>query len=194
MKTTTRWALLPLALMASGLVHADKVRLYGAQEVPNAEEIADILRGPSAQAPAMKMRGISLDPSYQKSSAAATQEALTKVSRPAEDAFALPVQFGFNSAEILPDAEPQLDAVAAGIKLVPGARVVVEGHTDAHGPDAYNNRLSQLRASAVKHYLVERHGINPSKLVIEGLGEQAPINSTDPYASENRRVQFRPAQ
>ena len=188
------WMLIPIALAGSGLAQADKVRLYGAHEVPDARDIAHILGGPAAQPPRMKMRGISLDPSYLKTSAAATQEALAQVSKPADEAFALPVHFAFNSAAIMPDAKPQLDAVAEGIKLVPGARVVVEGHTDAYGSDKYNSRLSLARATAVKEYLVERHGISPGSLVIEGLGEEDPINSIDPYAAENRRVQFRPAR
>ena len=109
-----------------------------------------------------------------------------------QNAFSLPVQFAFDSATILPAARRQLDAVASGIKLLPETQnVVLEGHTDATGADAYNLSLSQRRAAAVKAYLVEVHGIDAQRLRDRGLGEQQPIDGIDPFAPENRRVQFR---
>jgi outer membrane protein OmpA-like peptidoglycan-associated protein len=107
-------------------------------------------------------------------------------------ALSLPVQFDFDSATILPAARDQLDALAEGIKLLPQSRrVVIEGHTDAIGSDEYNNGLSQRRAAAVKLYLVRQHGIDPRRLQDTGRGEREPIGGADPYAPENRRVQFR---
>lgn len=199
MSMKPHWALAVLAGLGAGLgtglVQADQVRVYGANEVPRAEDVANILRGgASGQAAPMKTRGIRLDPGYQQSSAEARAETdLAEISEPKEGSFALPIQFSFNSAAILPGAAPQLQAVAEGIKLVPEARVVVEGHTDAKGSDQYNQRLSLARAEAVKRYLVERHGIRSDRLVTKGLGEQAPLKTEDPYAPENRRVQFRAA-
>lgn len=108
------------------------------------------------------------------------------------NALALPVQFEFDSAAILPSAREQLDALAQGIKMLPPERrVIIEGHTDASGSDEYNQQLSRRRAAAVKHYLVEQHGIPAGRLRDVGLGERAPIADVDPYAGENRRVQFR---
>lgn len=107
-------------------------------------------------------------------------------------ALSLPVQFEFDSATILPSARGQLDALAKGIKLLPPQRtVVIEGHTDASGPDGYNQQLSQRRATAVKHYLVQTHGIDARRLQDAGLGKRQPITGSDPYSAENRRVQFR---
>jgi outer membrane protein OmpA-like peptidoglycan-associated protein len=107
-------------------------------------------------------------------------------------ALSLPVHFAFASAEILPDARAQLDALAAGIKLLPPQRIVtVEGHTDAFGSDAYNAELSQSRARAVRDYLVQRHGIDAARLKTVGYGKGRPIEDSDPYAALNRRVQFR---
>jgi outer membrane protein OmpA-like peptidoglycan-associated protein len=194
MKTNPWWMLVPLALLGTQAALGEQVRMYGAQEVPKAAEIADILRGESAAPPRMKMRGISLDSAYLPKGETKSGEALAQISKPPEDAFALQIQFDFNSAEIQPGAGPQLDAVAEGIKLVPDARVVVEGHTDAHGAEPYNESLSLARAQAVKQYLVERHGISPTNLVVEGFGEQAPLANHDPYAPQNRRVQFRAAR
>ena len=106
---------------------------------------------------------------------------------------ALPVQFGFDSAEILPAARAQLDAVAQGIKLLPPThRVVIEGHTDALGTPEYNLQLSRRRAEAVKHYLVAAHGLAAQRLKTVGYGEGRPIDG-DAARPENRRVQFRGA-
>lgn len=217
MKRKLLWGLIPL-LLAGTAVQADSVRAYGAGEVPDANDIANILRGGGADPARPKMRGIALDPAYQKPAPAPTQYQPSAPPAPAPQAtaayqspppapaaapaassggasaFSLPIQFGFNSSEIQPAAMPQLDAVAEGIKLVPGAVVVVEGHTDASGSDAYNQRLSYQRANAVKQYLVYRHSISPSALMVEGKGESAPLDPANPYAPENRRVQFRAAR
>jgi outer membrane protein OmpA-like peptidoglycan-associated protein len=108
--------------------------------------------------------------------------------------FALSVPFAFNSAELQPAAFEALDNIAEGIKLVklPGA-LVIEGHTDAKGGDAYNMTLSVRRAAAVKRYFAEHHGIASTKLKAVGKGRMEPLNGRDPFAPENRRVQFRVA-
>jgi len=202
MNATARiWWLAPALMLAATLVEAGGgVRLYGAGEIPEAHEVADILSGGATQLrrPKMrgigqpKMRGISLDSAYQTPDK--TQELVAEVMEPKSTAVGLPVEFAFNSAEILPENEPQLDAVAQGIKMTNGLSVVVEGHTDAYGSEPYNEQLSLLRADAVKRYLVQRHGISPARLVVQGVGESAPLNPADPFAAENRRVQFRAAQ
>lgn len=112
--------------------------------------------------------------------------------RDAAESLALPVQFGFDSAEILPAARQQLDALAEGIRMLPATQgVVIEGHTDAAGSDLYNETLSQRRAYSVKRYLVAVHGIDPARLRAIGLGEYVPLRGRDANAPENRRVQFR---
>ncbi|MES2207781.1 MAG: OmpA family protein [Pseudomonadota bacterium] len=106
--------------------------------------------------------------------------------------FALPIQFEFNSARLLPQNKQQLDAVAEGIKLAgAGTKVIIEGHTDAKGASDYNEILSLKRALAVKTYMIMRHGINGDSLRAVGIGKNAPLNPNDPYASENRRVEFK---
>jgi outer membrane protein OmpA-like peptidoglycan-associated protein len=112
-------------------------------------------------------------------------------SPPAAKALSLPIHFAFDSAAIASTARPQLDALAAGIKLLPPTQsVVVEGHTDAVGTESYNLELSQRRAAAVKDYLVSVHGIEATRLKDVGYGEFRPIQGKDPNAAENRRVQF----
>ena len=123
--------------------------------------------------------------------AAASVDLAPARSRP--ESIALPVQFAFDSADILPRARTQLDAVAEGIKLLPAShRVLIEGHTDLLGTHQYNLQLSRKRAEAVKRYLVTEHGLDAQRLKTIGFGEDRPING-DAAKPENRRVQFRGA-
>lgn len=117
---------------------------------------------------------------------AAPKSSATKTS-----ALSLPVRFEFDSAEITGSARAQLDTLAEGIRMLPPAQSIrIEGHTDAVGADEYNRLLSTRRADAVKQYLVQAHGIDEQRLKAAGLGEQQPIDGLDPYAPQNRRVQF----
>jgi len=199
---------LMLALVA-GSAMAQEVRLYRTGDAVDPREVAAILAQPNAGAPAMKMRSIRLlddapsAPTAQPQLvAAATQIAAAAPTdsngsdRPAPGARAsslsLPVQFAFDSADILASARHQLDALAEGIRMLPATQsVVIEGHTDAAGPELYNEQLSQRRAHAVRRYLVASHGIDPARLRAVGMGEYAPLAGRDPHAGENRRVQFR---
>ncbi len=189
MKTKAKisW-LAPALLLGCSIAEAGDVRMYHHGEIPQASEVADILSG-GTRGP--KMRGISLDAAYSPTKKAGQE--VHKLAQPGAEAIGLPVEFAFNSAEIKPNYRTQLDAIAEGIKIAGNIEVMVEGHTDAHGPDAYNEQLSKRRAEAVKRYLVERHGINVSRLIVKGYGEKAPLEHGNPFAAANRRVQFRAA-
>ncbi|HEY1394338.1 MAG TPA: OmpA family protein [Methylibium sp.] len=185
-------AQLTLAL-AAGSAMAQDVRLYGANEAVDPRDVVQILDQPSTGAPVIKMRSLRLldDNAAPQTAGVAAASMVAAGAMPAR-ALALPVQFAFDSAEILPAARAQLDALAAGIRLLPANRaVIIEGHTDAAGSPRYNGLLSQRRAYSVKHYLVAMHGIDPGRLQAVGLGMQMPLPGRDPYAPENRRVQFR---
>ncbi|RZA09525.1 MAG: flagellar motor protein MotB [Moraxellaceae bacterium] len=86
--------------------------------------------------------------------------------------------FTFDSAAVN-EAQPKLQQITAAIKG-PGApeRVVITGHTDRLGSDAYNQKLSERRAQAVKDYMVA-NGVAADRLVAEGKGESAPIVQCD---------------
>lgn len=158
---------------------------YKAGQHVDPHEVANILG--AAPMAGMKTRSIRMLDAGDK-----TQNAATVAAATAPTELSLPVQFAFNSADIESAARPQLDALAAGIKLLPPEHaVMIEGHTDAVGTHEYNQRLSQRRAQAVKQYLVRMHGINAARLRTAGVGEVQPINGSDPFASANRRVQFR---
>jgi OOP family OmpA-OmpF porin len=102
------------------------------------------------------------------------------------------VNFDFDKSNIRADAAPILDEAAATLKDEKDAVVSVEGHTDAVGSDAYNQRLSERRARAVAAYLAG-HGIARSRLSTTGFGESKPVatNETADGRAENRRVELR---
>jgi len=68
--------------------------------------------------------------------------------------------------------------------------VTVEGHTDSQGADAYNEKLSQSRAEAVKQVLISKFAIAADRVTAKGYGETKPVadNNTAPGREENRRV------
>lgn len=178
-----------LVFIAAASATAQTTLHYREGQRVDPDEVQRILQNGDAGAP--RTRSIRLLPD-----APGTTEAITAAPGPAPtpSALSLPVQFEFDSATLQPAAREQLDALAAGIKRLPaGRRVVVEGHTDAVGSDDYNRALSLRRAAAVKQYLVQEHGIEARRLQEAGAGKRRPIEGSDPYAGENRRVEFRGA-
>jgi outer membrane protein OmpA-like peptidoglycan-associated protein len=159
---------------------------YRANDRIDPEEVARVLATPSQQPLSRSIRLLGDGAGSAGPAIAATNAAA------APSAFSVPVQFAFDSATILPAARAQLDAIASGIKMLPATQgVTLEGHTDATGAETYNLSLSQRRAAAVKAYLVEVHGIEAQRLHDRGYGKQRPIEGLNPFAAENRRVQFR---
>jgi OOP family OmpA-OmpF porin len=98
-------------------------------------------------------------------------------------------QFDFNRTEIKPAGRSMLDGVVKTMNQHADLRVVVEGHTDSVGSDAYNQKLSERRANAVRDYLVHE-GISASRITTRGYGESKPVasNSTAAGRAENRRA------
>jgi len=98
--------------------------------------------------------------------------------------------FDFNKATIKPSGRDVLDGAVKTLRDNPSLHVVVEGHTDSVGSDAYNMRLSEKRAKAVRDYLV-REGVEPSRITTRGYGKSRPVASNDTAEgrSENRRAE-----
>jgi outer membrane protein OmpA-like peptidoglycan-associated protein len=199
---TRYFSTLALALAAALLtpqVKAEKVVVYREGQLVNPHDVAAVLGktrsirllddAPAAPAKLTTVAAVSLANTKAISSTAPIAPDDSKADA---SALSLPVRFAFDSADILPAARVQLDALAEGIKLLaPQSIVTVEGHTDAVGSDAYNLELSRVRAHAVRDYLVRRHGIDAARLKAVAYGEGRPIEGSDPYAALNRRVQFR---
>ena len=102
------------------------------------------------------------------------------------------VNFETGASTLQPRATRTLDAVGTVLARVPDLRVEVGGHTDAQGAEAFNRRLSQARAEAVRDYLLDRFDVAPSQLVARGYGEARPVasNETATGRALNRRVEF----
>lgn len=102
------------------------------------------------------------------------------------------LKFEFGKAAIKPESYPILDEAAAIITNHPDVRVEVQGHTDAIGSAESNIKLSYLRATAVRDYLIKEHDISPSRLIPMAYGENRPVasNETTQGREENRRVEF----
>jgi len=83
--------------------------------------------------------------------------------------------FGFDKAKLQDGAKPILDGVVAKLKEHEEFKLVmVTGHTDRIGSEAYNQKLSEQRAHQVKNYIVSQ-GIDASRLQAVGKGESEPV-------------------
>lgn len=102
------------------------------------------------------------------------------------------VTFEPGSATLTAEGRDTLTGVAQMLKQQDDLQVEIAGHTDAMGPDDYNQRLSQQRAEAVRAYLTGK-GIDGERLTAAGYGEKEPVasNETDEGRQANRRVEFR---
>jgi outer membrane protein OmpA-like peptidoglycan-associated protein len=175
-----------LLLSACALVaEASEVKVYRGTDTVDPDEVARIL-GP------VKMRSLRLLDETPAGAMATTPAAAAVAATASPSSLSVPVPFAFDSADILPSAKSQLDAIAAGIRMLPATqKVVIEGHTDAVGTEQYNEQLSQRRARSVRQYLVSMHGIDAARLEAVGKGESSPLPGRAPLAGDNRRVQFR---
>lgn len=102
----------------------------------------------------------------------------------------LNVEFEFDKAIVRAIYGDELEAIANAMKEHDDILLVLEGHTDSRGSDAYNQDLSDRRAAAVKAKLVEDYGIPLGRISTVGYGESRPIasNDTDEGRARNRRV------
>lgn len=101
------------------------------------------------------------------------------------------IQFEFDSAALAASEQPALQQMCRVMRQANEVKLFqIVGHTDSAGSEAYNQRLSKLRADEVGRYLVNDCGIAASRLQMVGYGEQFPDNQNDPSAPENRRVEL----
>jgi outer membrane protein OmpA-like peptidoglycan-associated protein len=98
--------------------------------------------------------------------------------------------FGFDSDVLRADAKDNLATFAKSLDKYPNTDVLIVGHTDSVGTDAYNTALSARRAAAAQSYLVTQ-GVTASRLRSVGRGETEPVapNATDAGRQKNRRVE-----
>ena len=108
------------------------------------------------------------------------------------------ILFDFDKAEIRPSAAQALRQAADLIRTRAIGPVRVEGHTDSKGSPAYNQRLSERRADAVRLWLVQKEQLRSVGFVTAGFGATRPVapntasdGSDDPVGRQrNRRVEL----
>jgi peptidoglycan-associated lipoprotein len=99
--------------------------------------------------------------------------------------------FDFDKHTIRPDAARALDANVGWLKSNPSALVLIEGHCDERGTNAYNLALGDRRAKAAQEYFVAR-GVAAARIVIISYGEERPVCTARNAAcwAQNRRAHF----
>ena len=116
---------------------------------------------------------------------------ITRVGEGIAVSFPSGILFPFNSTDILPAGKSNLQQLANSLGEYPNSDVLIVGHTDSVGTDAYNLDLSQRRAQAASAYL-QSLTIPASRLRTVGKGESEPIqpNDTEDGRARNRRVEI----
>jgi len=98
--------------------------------------------------------------------------------------------FDFDSDVIKPTAASNLQELARSLNKFPNSNILIVGHTDSQGDDAYNMALSQRRSNSAAAYL-RAQGVPSTRLSTSGRGEAEPVasNDTDAGRAQNRRVE-----
>jgi len=108
------------------------------------------------------------------------------------------VLFDFDKADLRPVAQQTLHQAAGIIQEKARGAVRIEGHTDSKGNDAYNQKLSERRAAAVKAWFIDKEGLGKLQFTTQGFGAKKPVapntkpdGSDDPDGRQkNRRVEI----
>ncbi len=111
----------------------------------------------------------------------------------ATQAVDLSVQFEYDSSVLTEATKQTLSTLAGALSSdsLSSFNFMIEGHTDASGPDDYNMGLSQRRAQSVVDYLTSQLGVSPSQLSSVGKGEHELLDAANPRSGVNRRVRIR---
>lgn len=103
----------------------------------------------------------------------------------------LSISFDYKSAKIGQESFKQLKQLADALSNpeLKSRKILIAGHTDAKGSKAYNLKLSNERANAVRTFLLALNPDIEDRLETVGCGFSILENPGDPLAAENRRVQ-----
>jgi outer membrane protein OmpA-like peptidoglycan-associated protein len=110
---------------------------------------------------------------------------------PGKICITLNVQFDYDKSDVKPKYHNVIGKVAEFMNKYPKTTTVIEGHTDNRGSYDYNIKLSERRANSVRNYLIEKFGIEPSRLATKGFGYTKPVatNKTAQGRQKNRRIE-----
>ncbi len=114
-----------------------------------------------------------------------------KAPAPEKATVRLNVRFDTDKAIVKEQYHKDLQSIANLLKYRPNLTITIEGHTDNVGNDDYNQKLSEKRANSIRQYLIDKFGIDGSRLTAVGYGASKPIasNDTEEGRQINRRVQ-----
>src|SRR5689334_18947548 len=115
---------------------------------------------------------------------------ITRVGEGLVVTFASGLLFDFDSDQLREASKTNLDNLAQSLSKFGDSKLLLVGHTDDVGADAYNLDLSRRRAAAVASYLISR-GVPSARIATSGRGETEPIapNDNDTDRQKNRRVE-----
>ena len=106
-------------------------------------------------------------------------------------------KFSYNKYDVPPESFPQLNHIIRTLKKFPNATLIISAHADARGTKEYNQTLSEKRAEATVHYLLQG-GISRDRITARGFGEELILNlcsdgveCSEEDHSKNRRVELK---
>lgn len=157
------------------------------------EQLLEILTPESGTSEPLRARGLGI---VSRPTCASQRREMTRgiAPKPVADVAAIRIHFAFDSAELLPEAQYQLEVLARVLAApqLSASCFRIEGHADSIGSHDYNDKLSQARAESVVRHLVEIFDLDPERLLAVGYGERQPLadNRTEQGRAGNRRVQI----
>ena len=100
------------------------------------------------------------------------------------------LEFDSGASQLKPANFDLLAKVEKAIDVFPRSELIIEGHTDSHGGDDLNQKLSQERAESVQQYMINAMRIPSYRLIATGYGETRPVasNETESGRQKNRRI------
>ena len=109
----------------------------------------------------------------------------------ADDTIKNLVHFPFNESALTVYSKEKLEKLITILKECPAVKLTIIGHTDMYGENAYNDKLSLVRAKAVAEYLIEK-GIDNTRLTTKAEGERKLVYTGTSVKEnvKNRRVYF----
>lgn len=198
-RSSLRWLLAPLAmaaLMLTACTPATLQRVVLLPETPPRSTAVEVRSGEQALVLDSPYAVAVLRVDQPLVAETTTPEAVAKIyPRLVGQANAQPSRFVLNfepgSSQLTPESRAQLPSVIAQARRISGGEIIVIGHTDRQGSAEANDRLSLVRAQAVRELLVQQ-GFDAELIEAVGRGEREPLVQTDDEVVEprNRRAEI----
>lgn len=175
-----------------GVEHADALVSLGISYALGADEISVESRGKRRVEPALAIKDSDsdgIDDRHDRCPATPKGREVDKFGCEIVEDITLEINFPVDSAEISATYASEVERLAEFLQKFSAVELEIEGHTDSTGTPAYNKRLSQARAEALKLALVSTYGIDPARLTPIGYGQERPLAGND--TAEGRRANRR---